>query len=347
MAKKKAIWVQVAGISAALHVVALVVFGSLTIYKFVAAPEPEFEPPPPLESIEPQKLEYKVKSKDLQKNSSRPRQQRISVKSISQINTPDIDVALPEFSADVAVGAGTAIGGGFGSGLGSGGLGFGQSAVDFFGVSSRGERIVIVFDVSASVKNRVESSGIKMEVIRDETIRMIEGLNPGTVFGIIQHSRNYDLFKDELVPAVPEEKDEAVKWLREEFVTTGASRPGWTREEPNGIQSVMKAAFELGPDLIFLLSDASYQRSVPNSSGEDVPWDELQRDVHRLQQTLDRPAEINFIGFGVQTEDGADMKRFIRRHDGNYQEFDKSDLRSSDQASIEGSNGSGSGLTGE
>ncbi len=311
---------QVVGISAALHVAALVIFGSLTIYKFIQPPEPEFEPPPPLESIEPQKLEYKARSKDLQKNSSRPRQPRISVKSISQINTPQIDVALPEFTAEVSVGLGSAIGTGFGSGLGSGGIGFGQSAVNFLGVESKGERILIVLDVSGSVVNAMKRAGFSMTEIRDKTIEMINGLSGGTMFGIIQHSRTYDTFKPGMIPATPGNKEEAVQWMNERFQKAGRS---WVRDDPDGIQAVLTKAFEMGPDVLFLLSDASYQRSVPNGQGEDVPWDDLARDVRRLQRELARPTEIHFVGFGVDPEDATAMKQFIRKNDGQYREFQR------------------------
>jgi hypothetical protein len=316
---------QVVLITVGLHVGALVIFGSITVYKFIKPPEPEFEPPPPLESIEPQKLEYKVKSKDLQKNSARPRQQRISVKAISQINTPDVDVALPEFSPEVAVGAGTGVGSGLGQGLGSGGLGFGQSAVNFFGLESTGERIIIVFDISTSVVNKVKAEGYSITRIRDKTIEIIESLNPGTMFGIIQHSRNYDVFKDELVPALPENKEEAIQWMKSEFETSGSSRPGWVRGTPNGIQSVIKAAFEMEPDLVFLLSDASYQRTGEVNRNENVPWNELQQEVKALQRELPRPASINFIGFGVHPDNAREMKGFIRLNDGEYREFEPDD----------------------
>lgn len=323
--QQRTVLMQVIIITVVLHLGALLVFGSLTVYKFIKPPEPEFEPPPPLESIEPQKLEYKVKSKDLQKNSARPRQQRISVKAISQINTPDVDVALPEFSPEVAVGAGTGVGSGLGQGLGSGGLGFGQSAVNFFGLESSGERIVIVFDISTSVVNKVKSQGYSITQTRDKTIEIIEGLNPGTMFGIIQHSRSYDMFKQELIPAIPENKEEAIAWLRSDFETSGSSRSGWTRGTPNGIQSVMKAAFQMEPDLIFLLSDASYQRTGEVNRNENVPWDELKNDVEDLQKTLSREAVINFIGFGVDPEDASAMRNFVRANDGDYKDFEPED----------------------
>lgn len=316
---------QVVGITVALHVGALLIFGSITVYKFIKPPEPEFEPPPPLESIEPQKLEYKVKSKDLQKNSARPRQQRISVKAISQINTPDVDVALPEFTPEVAVGAGTGVGSGLGQGLGSGGLGFGQSAVNFFGLESTGERIVIVFDISTSVVNKVKAEGYSITEIRDKTIEIIESLNPGTLFGIVQHSRNYDFFKEELVPAIPDNKQAAIDWMKSDFETSGRSRSGWIRGEPNGIQSVIKAAFQMEPDLIFLLSDASYQRTGEVNRNENVPWNELQNEIKDLQRELPRSATINFIGFGVHPEDAREMKGLVRLNDGDYREFDPDD----------------------
>lgn len=314
---------MVLGISGAIHGLALVIFGSFTLYQFLVPPEPEFEPPPPLERIEPQKLEYKARTKDLQKNSSKPRQQRIAVKAISQINTPDVQVELPNLGTNVAVGAGTGVGVGLGTGLGSGALGFGVSAVDFMGVKSKGERILIVFDVSKSVVTAMQRAGAPITDVRDKTVDMINELSPGTLFGLIQHSRNYDVFKPELVPAFPENKAAAIEWLNSKFVTSGASAKGWTTGMPNGIQLVMKAAFQMKPDLIFLLSDASYQRTMPGGGDSNVPWDELKREVRKLQDELSRPAVINFIGFSVDPEDAKEMGQFIRGNDGVYKEYEQ------------------------
>lgn len=317
---QKSVLFQVIAITVAIHAVALVAFGSFTVYRFISPPEPEFEPPPPLERIEPQKLEYKVRSKDLQRDSARPRQQRISVQSVSEINTPDINVALPEFNAQVAVGAGTGFGAGLGQGLGSGALGFGQSAVNFFGVESRGERIIFVFDISTTVVNNMRAAGMPITQVRDKMIELIEELNPGTLFGIIQHSRNFDVFLPELIPAIPENKEKAIRWLRSEFRTDGSGR-GWRREDPNGIQSVMRAAFAMEPDLLFVMSDASYYRTIGTTGGERVPWGELERDVRELQRELERPAAMNFIGFGVRPDDANGIRHIVRQNRGQYREF--------------------------
>lgn len=318
--KKIHVLLQVAGFSAALHALVLLIVGSITVYQFMVPPDPEFEAPPPMERVEPQKLEYKLRSKNLQKNSTLPRPQAISVKALSQIDTPEINVALPRFETRVAVGLGTGAGLGMTQGLTSGGLGLGRSAINFFGVESRGERIVFVFDISTTVVNRMQRAGMPITRVRDKMIELIRELNPGTVFAMIQHSRNYDRFLPEMISAIPENRERAVQWLRSEFRTDGSGR-GWTREEPNGIQSVLRVAFAMNPDLIFLLSDASYYRTVGTRGGERVPWNELAMDIHAWQQELDRPATIHFIGFGVSPEDARGISAIIRRNKGEYREF--------------------------
>ena len=66
---------------------------------------------------------------------------------------------------------------------------------------------------------------------------------------------------------------------------------------------------------------ASFQRDHPKKAYENVPWDELGRDVKRRQDSLARPARIHFIGFGVKEEHRREMRSLVRRNGGDYREY--------------------------
>ena len=195
------------------------------------------------------------------------------------------------------------------------------SRISILGVEDQAERFVIAVDISQSVVNSMQKSGVDIHSIREETEKLIGTLNSNTLFGLIQFSRQYDLFADYLVPATRANKAAALEWLRREFRTTGSSGRGWIRRDPNGIQSVLHIAFSLEPDVILVISDASFQRDHPKKAYENVPWDELGRDVKRRQDSLARPARIHFIGFGVKEEHGREMRSLVRRNGGDYREY--------------------------
>lgn len=214
--------------------------------------------------------------------------------------------------------------------LGQSGLmaGFGEipgetSEFEFFGIKDSATRIIICFDVSLSVKNKVEKAGLTMHEIRDETKEVLHGLNVNTLFGLIQFSRQYDLFRDYLVAATQENKEAALHWLESEFRTDGRSGYGWNSGTPNGIQCVIRAAFSLDPepDMIIILSDGSFQRTPASGGSEDVPWDELANDIETFQDILPEKVRIHFIGFEMKDRDKGEMSRIVSRYRGRLREF--------------------------
>jgi hypothetical protein len=115
--------------SLAVHLLALVIFGSVVIFRHLFQQEPQFVAPPSEGSIEPRKLEYKVKIREQQRSSGRPQiQPRLTSIAISDIALPDIktDVAAvrqPMSNLESAVSQGVGSGLGAGSGdVGAGGL---------------------------------------------------------------------------------------------------------------------------------------------------------------------------------------------------------------------------------
>ncbi len=202
------------------------------------------------------------------------------------------------------------------------GLDAGSSQFSFLGVQDNATRIVIAFDVSRSVINNMNKSGMNLGRIREETTELINNLNANTLFSIVQFVRAYDLFENYLVPATVTNRERATGWLQKYFHTGGSSGRGWIRRHPDGIQTVMEAIFRLEPDVIILISDASFHRT-PGGPGtnEKVPSSELERDIQRYQKQLPREARIHFVGFGVKPEEKRDIQRLVRRNGGHYREY--------------------------
>lgn len=199
-------------------------------------------------------------------------------------------------------------------GDGAGGLGGTGQGVSFLGINSSGTRILLLYDISTTVNNAVARAGIPMDRIREETKTMLEGLGINSRFGLGQFARNYAFFRDELLPATDSNREEATKWLEEWFAVDGSMKqntPGIVRGSPGFIE-VMRSAFKLQPDLIFVISDGGFYQG----SGVEgrIPYDEIDKTLGELQKTLTEPAKINFIGVGMRPEDQRGMRRIITRH---------------------------------
>ena len=158
--------------------------------------------------------------------------------------------------------------------------------VTFLGENLIAQRIVLLLDVSASVKTKMERAGVSMDQLRTEVLKFIDQLGPNHLFGIIQFTRNWQPFREQLLPATKRVQQEAREWINSQFRTTGTSGSNWKRETPNGIEGVLSAAFAMDPNLdeIFLVCDGDFQRTPPGGGGQDVPWQQLRELTRRLQQ---------------------------------------------------------------
>ena len=75
------------------------------------------------------------------------------------------------------------------------------SAAAFFGVEDQGERIVIVVNTSASVMRKARNRGYTIERIQAELLRLIDGLESGTRFVLVQFSQGVRQFASFVAPA--------------------------------------------------------------------------------------------------------------------------------------------------
>jgi hypothetical protein len=204
------------------------------------------------------------------------------------------------------------------------------SSVSFLGITEEASRFVIIVDTSVTVVNAVSAAGSSMEEIRDEAIKLVESLNANTLFGFIQHSRNYDPFQNDLIPATIANKELALNWLNREFRTDGSGR-GWRSGPPvdddiNGILSILSFAFAMQPDVIFLISDGGYFASQREGGSRPVPLNDVLNLISDLQDKLPSSARIHAIHFpdprGIDDDRiGSKMRSIANRNKGKYRKI--------------------------
>lgn len=272
-------------------------------------------------------LEHQMALAEFQQAASSPIQmERLQTSSMIDSSMPSLpDLPATQFSpVDPMVDPMSDMGALFGS---SGLMGSLQgmvgeaSSVSFFGIEDQATRIVIAFDISSSVANKAKKSGISVKRIQEEAARLIQGLNSNTLFGLVQFSRTYDPYQSYLVTGTQANKESALQWLKDEFRTNGKAGSGWIRKPVDGIESVMEAVFAYQPDVVFLISDASFQRTKSGGGSETVPWAELRRSLNHLQEEAESRVRIHFIGFQVKEADKSEMETLVKRTGGRYQEL--------------------------
>lgn len=319
--------------SVAVHLIALLLFGLWTVAKHFKRPEARFEMKKVV-TIPPRTPEHKM---NVAKHEAMAPKPTFNDKLIS---TRPIDFALPDLpqinldqmlpldpselisdQVNSLVGS-AALGAGLGQGLsGGGGTGDGMS---FFGVSAQGDRILLLFDVSASVVNKAKKAGIPLERIQEETIKLIGTLPISSQFSLIQFTGNYMPFTEELIAATPGNKDLAKQWVEEKWVTSGSmsSTSAAVVQNLTGVVGVLERAAAMRPDVIFLISDASFQWRPDGGVGvRDVPYDEIKKAVDQIGAGPNGEVPLHFVAFEPKPDDVKEWSRLIRGTGGEFREL--------------------------
>ncbi|MCC5835466.1 MAG: hypothetical protein JJU20_12090 [Opitutales bacterium] len=199
----------------------------------------------------------------------------------------------------------------------------GSSSVSLFGLQTEATRVVIAFDISSSVKTKVERAGLSMERIRDQTWSNLESMNANTLFGLIQFARASDSFETQLRPATQRHLTAAQKWLDSSFRVDGSSGRGWQRGQPDGIEAILKQAFELDRrlDTLIVISDGDFYRTTPRGGGERVPWTQIVELTRKLQASLENPCSIHLIAFDLPAANRSWAREWVRQNSGQLIEI--------------------------
>lgn len=322
--------------SIVIHVVLAVIAGIWIVASYIQNDPPQFEaPPPPLIKIPPQTKQHRM---NLAANAALAAKPTFKARLVSLRPT---EFALPEapkvsienmlvpdpstIANSMVTGLAGAAGAGDGSGMGlagAGGEGLG-TGIDFMGIRANGQRVLLLFDVSGSVVNKANASKMPLAKIKEETINLIEGLPANSRFGIIQFVRNYKMFQEELVPATVPNRDLAREWIDEEWRETGTMPRGGSgviSPEPNGLPPILRRAYEMKPDVIFLISDGGFWRTTP--ANEKIPTDVFEDVFKELNKSAVGRVPLHFIGFEMRDDDKRFWQRMARRQDGSLKEID-------------------------
>lgn len=204
-----------------------------------------------------------------------------------------------------------------GGGEGTGGLGGEGLGFSFMGVKSSGKRILLLFDVSKSVANKAAASGMPLSRIKEETLTLIDKLPSSARFGIIQFTQNYLAFHQELLPVNDTNRTAVRDWVQNKWNETGTLSHGTSN--PRGLLGVLDLAAKMQPDVVFLISDASFQWRTTGSIA-NIPWDQVEPAMKALSQDGDK-VPVNFIGFQMKPKDKREIGLLSRKSGGKMREI--------------------------
>ncbi|MEM0966693.1 MAG: hypothetical protein AAGJ81_11140 [Verrucomicrobiota bacterium] len=254
----------------AVHLVALLIFGGMTVYEAILPDDPSFDEPPPVEKIERVQLEFKVRMQEKQKQSERPKQ-RLQVRQISQMDVPDVDIQVPDISTNRGIGR-------FGDerlGDMGGGLGLGEVSVSLFDIRAKGEKFLFVIDVYRNLMQDSKGGLLTYNVIKEDLTNLIEDLPSGVLFNIMLFQRGQlELWRPSLVAASTSNKESSARWLK--GVNSGPNQIGvrnknfipksWNSEfgqnlvetpwmTQNDVYLAVMGILEQRPDAVYLFTD--------------------------------------------------------------------------------------------
>lgn len=207
-----------------------------------------------------------------------------------------------------------------GGGQGAGGLGGTGTGFSFMGVQSTGKRILLLFDVSSSVTNKAAASGMPLSRIQEETLTLIDSLPSSSRFGIIQFSQNYKPFGTELVPATDPNRQAVREWVQNQWVESGSLSGSGVVSNPKGLIGVLELAAKMQPDVVFLISDCSFQWRPEGNIGT-IPWRDVQAAARAVSSDASEKCPINIIGFQVKPSDRSDARAVASRSGGKFREI--------------------------
>lgn len=260
------LWSIIAGI-ALLHVIALLIFGGLTVYRFINPTDMAFEAPPPAESIDRLQLEFRARLEQKQRQSTRM-QQRLQVQTVANMQMPDLNIQVPNLSGLSSFGGAGNLGG-----L-EGGLGMADISINLFDLQSRGERFLFVIDANRELMIDRRGGLPSFRVIKEEIIRLVNEMPGGVLFNaIVFEGRSVHAWRPNLFAATEDNKTQFENWLNP--INQSVQRLGappqnffpqsWRMDTGNRLRTsssfannhflVTAAMLEQGADAIYFLSN--------------------------------------------------------------------------------------------
>ncbi|HEX2751085.1 MAG TPA: hypothetical protein VHM91_23960 [Verrucomicrobiales bacterium] len=264
---------------------------------------------------------------------------RSTLTSLSTVSQSGMMSGTPGTGGMYGGGNDSGIGPDKGPGRGTGGKGMGTA---FFGALPRGNNIIFCIDTSGSMRVNLTVDGIA--ALRRELKKVISDLPATVSFNLICFGQSADLFKGQSVPATPERKNEALRFLENyyggagaDFGRTRTERYGRAGKDSNGIEYTpllpadieelagteggsridlaMVAAFERNPTTLFVLSDGA---PGTRKTGADQPMDKgaLIELIHaKYREVIGGKSAllVNTISIYSDTDEGREGAKFLRQ----------------------------------
>ena len=309
---------RVLWVSAALHVLALAVFGSITILEALREETSVFVVPTPMRTYQPRQLEHQVRVQEQQRSASRPQvTPRLVSAKASDLALPEIRIDAksvttsfqPQFKAVASGGVGI----GMGAGYGLGGFGPGVSRFNFFGIRGRGSRVAILLDASISMAEESEERGVtergieNYQRVKDRIDAVIGALGHETMFNVIVFAQSVGVWRSEMQVATDENREAVRTWLepvnsRVAWDAVGF-RSGTTNSE-HGLRATggttrfdiaLAKAFQQKADTILVICDGDVWVTRDATSEEraahEAAMERWRRDNRRALEDQARDAE--------------------------------------------------------
>jgi len=317
-------------ISIGIHVAAGIVAGIIVVARYFAEAPAEFKTTKDVR-IPAKKREAKMNMAALDAIAPKPtfsdkmQSSRPTAFSLPDVPNLPLDQMLPldpsQLISDQIASLSNIGAMGTGSGAASAGSGgFGDKGMSFLGIQTSGQRILLLFDVSSSVTHKAAKAGVPLEKIQQETLNLISKLPITSKFGIIQFTQNYKPFSKELLPATDNNRAAAVNWVQSEWVTKGSmSESSKVISNSQGLIGVLGLATEMKPDVIFIISDGSFQWKAGGGSGT-IPWKEVKK-IFTEDFYKSPDCKVNFIAFEAKDEDSREMRSISQRSGGKMIEL--------------------------
>ena len=299
-------------VSVAIHLLFALGATYFVVSRYSAARKLTFSAGPKSPNPAERALQHRVQLRERMKTAPPVLPKRVLTKGVTKITLPPLP-SLPgpktAALAPILPAAGNAIGFGTRSGTMGSAAGTGTgAAINFFGIRDISSNVVIVVDISDSMFGRTGDADYdarklvrrgkdqNFQAVRDEAIRLIEGLNLNTYFGIVRFSGGAYSWKSELVPATDENKQTAIDHIQKQLDYHKApkkhDRPGGTRHD-----YALEAAFKLKPHggVIYLLTDGNATGDSIVRPGQTISPEDIFKIAGDGQKTLNRPAKIHTI----------------------------------------------------
>ncbi|MEM8549940.1 MAG: hypothetical protein AAGF10_04055, partial [Verrucomicrobiota bacterium] len=161
------------------------------------------------------------------------------------------------------------------------------------------------------------------QVIKNEVANLIAGLSPQTQFNLAIYEGGSLAWRDELVEATRENKEEARAWLEALSESPAASiasrKASGTRMMEGGgtrLDTALRQAFSFKPEVIFIVTDGEINRS-----GRRITEEEMLDLIRELQGDIEERARIHVVHYATAVAkdvEVATMRAIAGRNNGRF-----------------------------